>query len=246
MNRKLLSVVALIVTAMIALVPARAETPPKIINVREKDPVVIKADTAYLLFRARRIMGFRFLYVPAEPGMTPAKAAADRGNWVEVNGWVHVEKDGPIGTFLVPVRPGAYYLYGEKTDYFVGGVEHALMCLCMGTLRFEARAGVITDLGEIRQLHIETDKGKHQDTQGRTITFFGNREIRATAVELPRASDYVPPRLAGFPLEAVTYYAAGFLPNVSGVAIDRISTIPGIIAYDRDKVIDVRTGLEVP
>ena len=47
--------------------------------------------------------------------------------------------------YLTKVKPGTYIYYGPL--YFVEGYPPAGACYCMGTVRFEVKAGVITDLG---------------------------------------------------------------------------------------------------
>jgi hypothetical protein len=225
----------LVLLALVLATPALAQDKTGLPHqYRSGEAVTVAPDTAYILFRASLIYGFRFARIEGE-----VADDVDRADFVDVAGWRPVEKGEP-GTYLIAVRPGTYWLYGEKTkDYLEGPF---LNCLCMGTLRFEARAGTITDLGRIRNLARETRDGKRPDARGETRVLLGNRDIRAILIEPATGGEPVPAMLAGLPRVAAAYRAAGRLPNVDGTMIDRVSTMSGVIAYDRDRIIDVPTG----
>ncbi|HLL31602.1 MAG TPA: hypothetical protein VK403_11445, partial [Allosphingosinicella sp.] len=49
-----------------------------------------------------------------------------------------------------------------------------------------------------------------------------------------------PARLSGLPVVAADLRAAGKMPNYFGIEIDRLPAVPGVLAYERDKVVDVK------
>lgn len=201
------------------------------------ESVSLKGDWSYLLYRTK---GSPFRFIRMDDG----EAGVDPDNIVDVFFAYVRDRERKELTFLVAVRPGTYWLYGEKTKYNPEGPY--LNCLCMGTLRFEARAGTITDLGRIRNLARETRNGKEPDADGNARMLIGSRSIRAIMVEPSNDRQSVPESLVSFPRVAAEYHAAGSLPNIDGTMIDRVSAMPGVIAFDRDRIIDVRTGRVLP
>jgi len=113
--------------------------------------------------------------------------------------------DGDFGYFIA-VQPGTYMLYGAGTT-----------CLCMGSVRFEARPGQITDLGLINP----------------------DLAVRPYEPGMTR-----PDRLNGHPVVAAEWRAASKVPNFFGILINRHPALPGILGYRRDRVIDERTGTD--
>jgi hypothetical protein len=134
------------------------------------------------------------------------------------------EADGSY-TYLMSVRPGTYILYGAvaTTDKGPEGV-----CLCMGSVRFDVPAGRIIDIGEIRY---SADRTREVPRRNMTSQFL----VPATA-DSPR-----PDRLSGLPVVPAELRAAGKMPNFFAVEIDRHPPIDGVLAYDRDRIVDLRT-----
>jgi hypothetical protein len=135
------------------------------------------------------------------------------------------ERSEAENVYLLAVTPGTYSLYGQITLGENGPIG---VCLCMGSVRFEAPAGRIVDLG--------------------TISYPGEarqpavRRMASQLVTAPAAGALLPPRLAGLPVVQAELRAAGKLPNFFAVEIDRHPPIDGVLAYDRDRVIDLRAG----
>jgi hypothetical protein len=137
-------------------------------------------------------------------------------------------------TYLITVRPGVYTLYGQVsydpvTNSTVG------VCVCMGSVKFEAPAGRIVDLGTIRYPINEAIAA------GRPV-IAGVSGLSSHAIVPPDASSPLPDRLAGLPVIAAELHAVDKMPNYFGIAISRVAALPGILAYQRDRVIDARTG----
>lgn len=222
--------------ASVTPLPAVAVDPSKASHeFKAGEAISIEPDKAYILVRTVELFGFRFVRIEGNDGRR-----VDRENLVELLGSTSIDKTFPDRVHLMAVKPGTYWLYGQKTSYWLDGPW--LNCLCMGTVRFEARPGIITDLGTIRDVAYETRGGKRADRRGKTHELVGNRDQRAIVVEPATLDAPIPAVLAGMPRRAADYRAAGWLPNIDGTRIDRISTLRGVIAYDRDKVIDLKTG----
>ena len=142
-------------------------------------------------------------------------------------------------TYLQRVWPGRYVLYGSIFINPNGG--GAGVCVCMGTVSFEARAGEITDVGSVIASATDAliyprmlEKAKPEDVEG-----LRNGAITMMRLTPSNGSMPVDPRLASYKIVPATYRAAGPVPNYYGVQVDRLTAIPGVLAYDRDKIIDV-------
>jgi hypothetical protein len=140
-------------------------------------------------------------------------------------------KDKPNYSYLVEVDPGAIRLYGIMG---VATGAHAGICLCMGSVKFEAAAGKITDMGEIQRPRSEA-------------IIAGDKKAAAVPSSLPSfrivppsAAMPVPARLAGLPVVQADYRAAGKMSNDLGLMIDRVPAMEGVLAYQRDTVVDVK------
>jgi hypothetical protein len=110
----------------------------------------------------------------------------------------------------------------------------------MGSVQFDAAPGRITDLGHLRFPLAEALREKVVPSwNGLTI---GKGGLTGMRVEPMQPADPVPASLANLPREAAAYRAAGKIDNFFGVQIDRLTALPGVLAYKRDEVIDVRAG----
>jgi hypothetical protein len=114
----------------------------------------------------------------------------------------------------------------------------------MGTVAFDAKAGEITDVGSVMVSATDAliyprmlEKAKQEDVEGL-------RSGAITMMRLTPSSGTMPvdPRLASYKIVPATYRAAGPVPNYYGVQVDRLTAIPGVLAYDRDKIVDVASG----
>jgi hypothetical protein len=159
----------------------------------------------------------------------PANAfAVDGGDFLE---------DGEMRTFLVEVPAGTYVLYGVS----VGG-RWITTCNCLGTVKFAARAGVITEMGSMfaDKVHEESPVPNLEDNVGPSMSAHGfvlGQALVPSTDELKR-----PAALAGLPFEAADYHAVGLFTEPGAQGINRLAPVPGILGYDRGKVIDLRTG----
>jgi hypothetical protein len=129
-------------------------------------------------------------------------------------------------TYLMAVEPGTYILYGAIALTENGPVG---VCLCMGSVKFDVPDGRIVDLGEIRY---SADRAREVPRRNMTSQFL----VPAPA-DAPR-----PERLANLPVVPAELRAAGKMPNFLAVEIDRHPPIEGVLAYDRDRVVDLRAA----
>lgn len=64
--------------------------------------------------------------------------------------------------------------------------------------------------------------------------------VRAWTSEMTR-----PAAIAGKPVVVAEYHAAGKMPNYFRGRITRMAPVPGVLGYDEDRVIDLRTNTVV-
>ena len=146
-------------------------------------------------------------------------------------------EDGELRTILLEVPPGTYILYGST----VGG-RGLLVCNCLGTVSFAARAGVITHVGALYAdkvhepspvPHLEDDLGPHMAEYAFVL---GQALVPADAAAP------VPAALRGLPVEPARIEIVGQYHEPGAANINRLAPIPGLLGYERGRPVDVRTG----
>ena len=165
---------------------------------------------------------------------TFAFAAPESDNFVSMSRGRTFEETGGRYVYLRVVDPGTYILYGPV---IIGANGAAVgVCMCMGSVRFEARAGQIVDIGEI----LFEGPGNGGPAAGR----FGpdGHRLQSPVVIPPRPDAERPARLANLAFAPAELHAADRMPNYFGVLIDRLAPIPGVLGYERDRVIDLANG----
>lgn len=150
-------------------------------------------------------------------------------------------------SYLTEVKPGTYLYYGPIM--LQPGAATVGQCFCMGSVRFEVKPGAITDIGNFLSV-VPTDPPydfatfeMHRKAQEKAAKTGGTT---APATLPPAAFGELPASLKGWPTVSADFRASGKVINYYLLPLTRIPPIPGIIAYRRDTVIDVKSGTEVP
>lgn len=139
--------------------------------------------------------------------------------------------EGGASTYLQEVTPGEYRIYGP-TSAPVGAAPVGT-CFCMGSVKFEARAGEIVDMGVIFAKGVEPDKAPAGDSAMPKLM-----DIPDYLAPAP-AGMALDPRLAQLTVRRAAYRPVGKLPNYFGVAVGRIPAMPGVLRYERDRIVDL-------
>lgn len=133
--------------------------------------------------------------------------------------------------YLHEVTPGEYLYYSNGPVGFG-------MCACMGSVRFKAEAGKVTALRAGVQLLDERGNPISEVPEG----------VDSLDLNVRRALYVEPVSEAGFdkriPMDIFVHadlVPVEGLPNWYGGEINRVLPIPGILDYDRDRPIDLRT-----
>ena len=141
-------------------------------------------------------------------------------------------EDGSF-TYLMEVEPGEYTYLGPML--VSTHVPTPGECYCMGSVKFEAKAGQITSLGDFLSLRWANRKAMLQTTI----------DHGALPYNRPEPVDWsVPESLAQYPHARAELRAAGRRDNFFNALIGRIPPVPGVLAYDRDAVIDLLAPAE--
>jgi hypothetical protein len=138
-------------------------------------------------------------------------------------------KDGSV--YMHEVTPGTYRIFGQVDPLLGMGV-----CYCMGSVTFQAEAGKIVDLGSITfdpQNYKRAEKGDSSSPIAAAYAFTLTPAMPDTPVD---------PRVASFPRMAADFRAAGKVANYMGIAVSRLPTIPGVLDYDRDRIVDLKAS----
>lgn len=155
--------------------------------------------------------------------------APELANFVGVNPGRVVVDQKLNYAYLLMVKPGEYTYYGPVS---IGNGVSVGTCMCMGSVRFEAKADQIVDLGKITEVFTGPEKARAVLT---------DRTARPSHIEiLPGAtSSALAANLPKLPIVPAVYHAAYKMPNYYGVIIDRLLPVPGVLGYNRDEVMDI-------
>jgi hypothetical protein len=151
------------------------------------------------------------------------------------------DKAGSVYRYLTGVKPGTYIWYGPVTLLVAGS-----FCYCMGTVKFEVKPGTITDLGDFLLTVARRDGLTGQDQIDAAPDIFAT-QMDGKGEAGPDVARYpaVPSTLSALPVVRAEFHAAGKTNNISNLMINRVRPIPGILGYDRDTVVDLRTGAKL-
>lgn len=156
-------------------------------------------------------------------------------------------KDAAGFSYLNAVKPGTYVWYGPVMAMPNGGGMGS--CTCLGSVRFEVKPGVVTDLGN--SLVSLPQWSELKDVQRMQQASINAKRVAAGKPPLPTfaplATRYgLPPALSAWPSAQAVLQASPKMNNYFGLTVSRLAPIPGVLAYRRDVVVDARSGQEVP
>ena len=234
-------IATLLLGLLLLAVPSSAENAQ---HFKNGSPVVLQPEMAYLLYRSvvhedwinpvERTLLIRVL-TPDELSEIQAPhdknyAFKTRPNLIVLVGNDAYAKSGTEWTYVAAVPPGAYILAGPPL-------------LCMGTVQFEARAGVITDLGYILKTRsngpTEIPELKPYAPAKHRVYF--NPLLYAVR---PYADGmFIPAALANLPRVSADYRAVDRFPNYLHFFIGRLAPVPGVLDYDAEgNVVDLKAN----
>lgn len=131
-------------------------------------------------------------------------------------------------SYLIEVEPGEYTFFGPIL--YVPGSPVFGQCFCMGSVKFEAKAGQITSLGDFLSLGWADRAALEQSTFEREL--LPDRPAKPTDWSVPAS-------LAQYPHAKAELRAAGKRNNFLRALVGRIPPVPGVLAYNRDVPVDL-------
>ncbi|QFT76999.1 hypothetical protein [Erythrobacter sp. THAF29] len=145
------------------------------------------------------------------------------------------DKGKGLSLYLQEVPPGEYVYYGT-TSMGLGA------CACMGTVKFMAEPGTINAL---RYDGVWLDKDSNEIGRGRLPEGVDTNDqlVRVAMIIEPVDEAAYDPRLPKEWIKDAQLVPMPFVPNWMGAEINRLAPIPGVLAYNRDEVIDVQAEL---
>jgi hypothetical protein len=165
--------------------------------------------------------------------------ALDQENLIGFGPLNRFAKDKDSSTYLQRVWPGRYVIYGSVYINPNGGAMG--VCVCMGTIAFDVKPGVITDVGAVKALMTDAliAPGMVDRAEPENQTKLRSGELTMMRWTLPSPALPLDPRLAAYKVVPASFRPAGPVPNYFGVQVDRMTAIPGVLGYERDKIIDL-------
>ena len=242
------------------LAPPAAQA-PEIVHARKPAAITLKPGSAYILFRTKVPKGavpynlvlVRELLAEEREGYERARAEAfakaknpERFTFV-YEAFSNVIADWP-GRRFADSGDDYYFFYEVPPGtYLIAGTSNT--CLCMGSVKFDARAGHITDLGYYLAGRLSRDSviPELAPLTSRPKLRSHMLFLMASAIRPWRSDMPVPEELKALPRVGAEYRAVGPLPNLFGVSIGRLAPLQGVLGYDVEgRAIDVRTGRQIP
>ena len=230
-------------------------------------PASLKSDKAYLLFDSSRaksgMMQITHVFMRLPTGeeidafLTAKRAAYEmelpklrkrakdgevpsfedfQFDWNEVENTFAVDMGASLDkgdTFLIEVPEGTYVLYGVAV-----GSRALTTCNCLGTVKFEAKAGTITNLGSLYadKVHKDSPVPHLEDNLGEKMFQYGFI-LGQALVPAPQGAA-LPTSLAHLPAENADLQPVPMFREPRAPSINRLAPIPGVLEYDRGRVVE--------
>lgn len=241
----------LLIALFISLLSSRMAAAQEALQVRQGQPVAADAAIAYLLFREDPREGpgdFDFVLAREEGAAAPQGRYAAAPRFDPAARLIRTDSRYPFvneegrRSYLLAVPPGNYVIVAVTYRR----VPAIGTCLCMGTLRFEARAGVVNDLGFLLGA-IEDSPTQLPELAPFTGSPAWTHTAPALAIMTVRPASEVmevPAALQPLPLTRAEYRAVAKFPNYFRTMINRVPPVPGILDYEGDRAIDLRSVRE--
>lgn len=147
-------------------------------------------------------------------------------------------------SYLMKVKPGRYVYYGPI--FWGANGAFAGSCYCMGSVAFDVKAGTITDTGNFFLVGSGTDPdfpARPEKQPGSEMGLYrpiaGSEQWGALAFGLPET-------LKAYPNEQADFRAHGKIDNFYKVTVGRMPPVAGVLAYERDKIIDLKASADAP
>lgn len=147
-------------------------------------------------------------------------------------------------SYLMQVKPGRYAYYGPL--FVAPNGAAAGMCYCMGTVAFEVKPGTVTDTGNFFLVGSGVDPAFPARTEKMPGSEIGLYRPVALSEQFGPLAFGLPETLKAYPNERADFRAYGKLDNFFGITVGRLPPVPGVLAYDRDRIVDLKATPSAP
>ncbi|WP_428682498.1 hypothetical protein [Sphingopyxis sp.] len=147
-------------------------------------------------------------------------------------------KDVEEYSYLMELKPGRYAYYGPV--WMAANGASAGACYCMGTVAFDVKRGVITDAGNFFLVGSGLDPDFPSASGPTSGSELGLYRPTGLSGQYGPLAFGLPEILKKYPNEQADFRAYGKLDNVYGITIARMPPVPGVLAYDRDRIVDLK------
>jgi hypothetical protein len=245
--------------------PVAAKDAPPISQFKAGESIAINSDKAYILMRYETntsTMTPMLMRIPTVEEMaayeSAKQAAYDKDkkkavpypkfrflyegspNLYEVKPKKAVHVEGKTMWALAEVPAGDYILYGLGWNGFLQ------QCFCFGTIGFTARQGEVADIGKIMVAKAwEPSTFKElagEDNLGPTAVM--DYGLFAAALKPSDGKAALPAALAALSPKPAQFRAIGPYIEPNTILANRLAAVPGVLAYDQGRVIDIASGKE--
>jgi len=246
-----------------------AKSWPEFRDIRAGETFSPRPDRAYLLMRVKKSarMGWQapmWLRAPRAEEVAAYDAAKrtafdkQRGKLGEKAGTYEAFafQDGKLNNFYA-FNMGKAFVDGEETRtvlieaepstyVLVGAAWNGILftCFCLGTVRFEAKAGQVTDLGTFL-----ADKAADPSSEPElaTVTNLGRTAgmdyyMVSGGVRPAQSGGSVPSSVAALKTVSADYRAAGPFVLQPAIVSNFLAPLAGVLEYRRGEVFDVKAG----
>jgi hypothetical protein len=250
---------AVAVAALVGFALPAVAAPSTFREIRAGEPLTIAADRAYLLIRCKADCVPLILVRVPTPAETQEFDQGKRAAFVKAGSkgdyaaFAYQPKtlnnvylpdhrayfeDGPTRSFLIESYPGTYIIYG------IGSKAVFETCFCLGTVKAEASAGTVTDLGSSMVARAADPAPFHElaDLTNKGDSFRMDFPLVVGAVRPASPADPVPQALRRVKVVPAHYQAVGPFDEPSARGVSHLPAISGVLDYRRGEVVDVPTG----
>lgn len=138
--------------------------------------------------------------------------------------------------YLLEVEPTSYIVYGAAIS------DHLDTCNCLGTVGFTVAPGVVTDIGTVLLDDAEPLSAIPELASTTNLGRPYGDVVIASAIRPATTDTPVPPGLAAIPRVFAKFHAVAPFVEPGADTISRIAPIPGVLHYEKGRLVDDVNG----
>ena len=151
-------------------------------------------------------------------------------------------KENPLFSYMMEVEPGNYAYHGPILS--APGAAALGVCYCMGSVKFEVKAGEITNLGNFLTNAPDIDNGGS--------ALLGPMLLQKSAPDSKQlrwrknpVEFVIPDSLVSYKMMQPKFSPSGKMNNFYRAMVSRMAPVDGLFHYDRDRAVDLSVPPEI-